>query len=54
MLHVKMIRVDSVQLCISVEVDRTSQRGCPWWDDVKDNMKSLGLSSSSGACTNYE
>jgi len=26
-----------------MEIGITTQKGCPWWDYVKDNMKSLVL-----------
>jgi len=38
---------DWVKRCITWEVDGIRQRGCPkktWWDCVKNDMESLGLS----------
>jgi len=38
---------DWVKRCMMWEVEGIRQRGCPkktWWDYVKDDMESLGLS----------
>ena len=38
---------EGVKRCVTWEVEGIRQRGCPkkiWWDCVKDDMESLGLS----------
>ena len=46
---------DWVKRCITWEVEGIRQRGCPkktWWDCVKNNMGSLGLSQNDAQSRN--
>ena len=46
---------DWVKRCITWEVDGIRQRGCPkktWWDCVKNDMESLGLSQKDAQSRN--
>ena len=46
---------DWVKRCITWEAEGIRQRGCPkktWWDCVKDDMESLGLSQKDALSRN--
>ena len=46
---------DWVKRCITWEVEGIRQRGCPkntWWDCVKNDMESLGLSQKGAQSRN--
>jgi len=46
---------DWVKCCITWEVEGIRQRGCPkktWWDCVKNDMESLGLSQKDAQSRN--